>query len=240
MPMHDWTRVEPNDYHTFHLLWLASLATALNNGVLPDGYFAMAEHTSPPIVPDVITLTTPDADAAPVAVRTAPRARIVDREAGRAQKVGGRRRVAIRHARDRRIVAVIEIVSPSNKRKAPEFADLVWKSAQLLRQGVHLILIDPFPPGRRDPHGLHAAVWRHLTGKAVTPPADQPLTAAAYAALGGNQFEAYVEPLAVGDPLPELPLFLTSTAHVPAPLKATYQAAWAGFPAPLRELVAGR
>ena len=35
MPMHDWTRVDPNDYHHFHLAWIAALAHALNTGRLP-------------------------------------------------------------------------------------------------------------------------------------------------------------------------------------------------------------
>src|SRR5438552_1505412 len=60
MPMHDWTRVDPNDYHDFHGAWIYALRTALNNGLLPAGYFALAEHTTPPIIPDVVTLSLPD------------------------------------------------------------------------------------------------------------------------------------------------------------------------------------
>jgi hypothetical protein len=151
----------------------------------------------------------------------------------------GRRRVAVRHARNRHLVAVIEIVSPSNKRKQKEFTDLVEKSAQLLRQGVHLLLIDPFPPTARDPHGLHAALWKELTGKKFTPPEDKPLTLASYAARGDDVFSAFVEPLAVGDSLIDMPLFLTPETHVDAPLVETYQTAWTGFPAPLRPVLEG-
>ena len=38
----------------------------------------------------------------------------------------------------------------------------------------------------------------------------------------------------VGDPLPEMPVFLTPDRYVPCPLEATYQTAWEQFPAPLR------
>jgi hypothetical protein len=246
MPMHDWTRVDPNDYHTFHLAWIASLLHALNDGRLPPGYFAMADHTTPPIVPDVVTLSLPaDEDhLAPASaggtgqsVATAPpKAKIVTTEHARKRKPAGRRRVAIRHVRNRQLVAVIEIVSPSNKAKKQEFADLVGKSVQLLQQGVHLLLIDPFPPTPRDPSGLHAAVWKQLTGKKV-PPEEKPLTLAAYVAKGNDTYSAYVEPIAAGDTLPDRPLFLTPDMYVYAPLEETYRIAWSSFPPPLRPLL---
>jgi hypothetical protein len=250
MPMHDWTRVDANDYHHFHFEWIAALAHALNTGRLPAGYYAMAEHTVVPFVPDVLTLEIPaevgvdfssEADSASGAIATAvpPKTRVAETERGRKVKPVGRRRVAVRHARNRHLVAVIEIVSPSNKRKKPEFADLIAKSVQLLRQGVHLLLIDPFPPTPRDPNGLHAVLWKELTGKRFTPPEDKPLTLASYAARGDAVFSAFVEPLAVGDPLIDMPLFLTHEAHVDAPLVETYQTAWTGFPAPLRPFLEG-
>lgn len=243
MPMHDWTRVDPNAYHTFHLFWLGTLASALNRNGLPEGYYAMAEHTAPPCVPDVVTLATDDAphpdDEGGVAVVAAPKTKISATEHGRKQKLAGRR-IAIKHERDRQIVAVIEIVSPSNKAKKLEFNDLVGKSVQLLRQGIHLLLIDPFPPTRRDPNGIHAAVWRELTGKKAEFDADKPLTLASYAARGDDMYSSFVEPLAVGDTLPDMPLFLTPGRHVPAPLEESYRTAWDGYPLPIRKLLESR
>ena len=68
-------------------------------------------------------------------------------------------------------------------------------------------------------------------------PPDKPLTIAAY--FAGEPKTAYVEPVAVGDPLPDLPIFLDDRTYVPAPLEATYQAAWANCPDVIRELVEG-
>jgi len=65
------------------------------------------------------------------------------------------------------------------------------------------------------------------------------LTLASYAARGENTFSAFVEPLAVGDSLSDMPLFLTGQLHVPAPLEETYIAAWQGYPLPIRKLVEG-
>jgi hypothetical protein len=247
MPMHDWTRVVPNDYHDFRFAWIAALRLALNSGRLPSGYFALAEHTTPPYVPDILTLTLPTDEGGPppdvepdegsVATLAPPVSRVATTEPGKKRKAAGRRRVAIRQAQNRRLVAVIEIVSPSNKSSKDEFTDLRDKSVELLRAGVNLLLIDPFPPTARDPKGLHDALWRALTGKRFEPPPDKPLTLAAYVARGDNTFSAFVEPIAVGDALPDMPLFLTSQAHVPTPLEETYQSAWAGFPVPLRPLL---
>ena len=67
-----------------------------------------------------------------------------------------------------------------------------------------------------------------------------PLTLAAYVAgdvLAGIATTAYVEPIGVGDTLPEMPAYLERSGYVPVPLEATYQAAWASCPPDMRELV---
>jgi hypothetical protein len=66
-------------------------------------------------------------------------------------------------------------------------------------------------------------------------PADKPLTLAAYAA--GPIKKTYVETVAVGDTLPELPLFLTPEIYVPVPLDSTYSAAWKKIPRTWREVL---
>jgi len=70
------------------------------------------------------------------------------------------------------------------------------------------------------------------------------LSAAGYHAGGafgetdhaGSRLEvvAYIEPLAVGDPLPDMPLFLTPGDYVPCPLEATYGTTWDQYPTALQ------
>jgi hypothetical protein len=48
---------------------------------------------------------------------------------------------------------------------------------------------------------------------------------------------AYVEPIAVGEVLPDMPLFLRPEFYVPAPLEATYQTTWSLFPTVLKKLL---
>ena len=44
MPIHDWSRVDAGIFHHFHHGWIEEIARALNGGVLPDDYYAMAEQ----------------------------------------------------------------------------------------------------------------------------------------------------------------------------------------------------
>ena len=69
-------------------------------------------------------------------------------------------------------------------------------------------------------------------------PAEKPLTLAAYDA--GPPPTAYVEPVAVGDTLIDMPLFLAPDWYVSVPLEATYQAAYRGVPRHLREVLDSR
>ena len=108
------------------------------------------------------------------------------------------------------MIAVIEIVSPGNKSSRHALRAFVEKMTDLLREGVHLLIIDLFPPGPRDPEGVHKVIWDELQEEPFELPPDKPLTLAAYSA--GAVKTAYVEPVAVGDLLPEMPLFLEPEA----------------------------
>jgi hypothetical protein len=163
----------------------------------------------------------------------APRTRLTQR-AEAYSYVRKASRITVRH-RHGKVVAVVEIVSPGNKASQAEFRALVEKSADLIRQGVHLLVIDLFPPGKRDPQGIHKAIWDEFEDKEIELPADKPLTIASYDA--GPDYVAYVEFVGVGDPLPEMPLFLKPDIYVPAPLETSYQNAWRYFPAPLKGLL---
>src|SRR5438132_1415788 len=137
MPMHDWTRVKSGIYHNFHYRWIAAIMDRLNAGLLPSGYFAMAEQIIGRPETDVVALQT-----------------------------GSRRK-----------------------------------------------------PRTNSNGGV----------------ADKPLTLAAY------QVEpietSYVEPIAVGDPLPEMPLFLFDEYGISVPLEETYQTTWNVLPAEIRQLL---
>lgn len=229
MPMHDWTRVDAGIYHHFHNAWLHALGHALNHGVLPAGYYALADQVIYPLGPDVLALRPPVPGAPPgpaggVAVATSPPAVATTTRAAIQPVRHVYRRLSVRHTSGHRVVAVIELVSPGNKSSRKRLSQFVDKAVWLIDQGVHFLIVDPLPPGRREAAGMHAAVWKTLTRKAYAPPAERPLTAAAYAA--GEDVTAFVDPFAVGMPVPTMPLFLNPDEYVNVPLEATYQAAF--------------
>ena len=234
MPIHDWTRVRPNRFHHFHQTWTAAIASALNAGKLPPGYFALVEQRAGGPEPDVITLdlNSPALSPSPgLAIAEAPlKTRFVRRTeaASYARKAN---RITIRHP-DGDVVAVIEIVSPGNKGSRHAIHNFASKAIAFLHGGIHLLIVDLFPPGRRDPQGIHKVIWDRLHEEPFELPPDKPLTMASYAV--GTEIVAYVDVAAVGDPLPDMPIFLTGDRYVPCPLESTYQTAWGQFPAPLR------
>ena len=146
-----------------------------------------------------------------------------------------RRTLVIRHASGHRIVALVEIVSPGNKDRPATVQDLANKVDWALLQGIHVMTVDLLPPGRFDPQGLHGAVWSRYGTEEYVVPADRPLTLASYRAV--TPAEVYVEQLATGDPLPEMPLFLEPETYFYVPLESTYQAAFQDMPAHLRDVL---
>jgi hypothetical protein len=244
MPVHDWTLVDAGIFHAFHSAWITHLMEALNGGLLPEGYYAMAEQHAGKAIADVLTLHTGDAEpteppaTGPVAVAEAPPrvARCVVASPNAAYRAL-RRTLTIRHVSGHRIVALIEIVSPANKDRPSSVGDFVEKLCSALRQGCHLLVVDLFPPGPSDPQGTHAALWSYFDPEDYVLPPGQPLTLAAYVA--GALPEGHLEHVAVGDPLPEMPLFLTARAYVSVPLEATYQAAYRGIPGFWRGVLEG-
>src|SRR5262249_28319347 len=129
--------------------------------------------------------------------------------------------VVIRHATDHRVIAIVEIVSPGNKNTRHGLRAFVAKAVEILRAGVHLLIVDLFPPGPRDPHGIHKLIWDEFIDNEFALAPDRPLTLAAYS--GGPYPETFVQRTAVGAALPDMPLFLTPEVYVPVPLEATYQ-----------------
>ncbi len=240
MPLHDWTRVPAGLVHHFHQDWSVELARTLNLGLLPKGVSALVEQRSGPRASDVLAiearagqLPNRAAGDAPIATMEPPRTRIVRRSnheiyAGRAN------RIVVKHHLGR-IVAIIEIVSPGNKDSRSALRDFVEKTVDYLRAGIHVLVVDVFPPTARDPFGIHKAIWDEITEEEFTFPDSKDRILASYET--GAERAAYVEPIGVGDALPDMPLFLPNIAHVQVPLESTYQATWDATPEEMRVAV---
>jgi hypothetical protein len=242
MPVHDWTRVNAGIFHHFHHEWISAISRALNAGLLPPDFYALAEQFAGGLGPDVLTLQGPTNGAASagdprggIALATAPPQVYYHARAEIDQYAAKAKVVAIRHSSDHRVIAVVEIVSPGNKNSRHGLRAVVDKAAELLRAGIHRLVVDLFPPGPRDPQGIHKAIWDEVIDNDFVLPPGRPLTLASY--IGGLCPEAFAEPAAVGAPLPDTPLFLTPHVYVPVPLGKTYQSAWEAVPAYWRNVL---
>jgi hypothetical protein len=233
MPIHDWTRVNAGIVHDFHSAWIVEIRNTLNDGLLPSEYYALAEQVTRPFGPDVLTLqangkanpgTSTSSSRSIALLEKPPKVRVVQ-ESEADLYVKKANRIVIRHSSEDRIIAIIEILSPGNKSSMHAMEELLDKVWSMIDQGIHLLLIDLFPPTSRDPQGIHKLIWGDA---APVPPAGQLLTLAAYHAVLPRR--AYVEPTAVGSVLIDMPLLLDEGHYVPMPLEATYQAAWRGVP----------
>ena len=239
MPMHDWTKVEAGIFHAFHHRWISAISDALNRGTLPADYYALPEQVAAGFGPDVLTRQggSEDEPESPsesstggtaTALRTRPRTRftfVSEAEFYRRKKSS----IVVRHVSGDRIVAMLEIVSPGNKSHRQAFRAFVEKACELLEHRIHLLIVDPFPPSPRDPNGVHAAIWEEVQDDSFQLSTDQPLTLVAYE-CDDVTTRASVEPVAVGQTLPDMPLFLEPNGCVMVPLEATYETAFAVLP----------
>ena len=123
---------------------------------------------------------------------------------------------------DRRLVAAVELVSPRNKDRPESRAQFVAKCAALLRQHVSVVLVDVVTV--RD-FNLYAELLEWIgerdPGLGDDPPATYAV-ACRWRPRGASRWpEAWNRPLAVGRPLPVLPLWLSDDLAVEASYEQT-------------------
>lgn len=247
MPAHDWTRVTAGTFHDFHLAWIAELRRALNGGLLPADYYALAEQRAAEFEPDLLTLeqrvgeNEPEAllaggEGGGTAVAVAqPKAHMIGEVDEAALYALKRRTLTIRHATNDRIVALLEIASPGNKDRPQAVQRFVDKAVAALQSGYHLVVIDLLPPRPSDPAGLTSAVWEQLGGRRIDWAAGKSLSAASFRVA--DRIRCYAEPFAADEPIPELPLFYDPDWYVNLPLDATYAAAYEGVPRRWKQVI---
>lgn len=245
MSVHDGTQVDAGIFHHFHNIWVTEISNTLNGGLLPSGFYALTEQYAGMYVADLLTLQPPPQVAPPasrtdggvVAVAEAPpkvRRTLTASDVSRTR----RRTVAIRHVSGHRLVALVEIVSSANKDRPAHVEQFAKKAEEAVLHGIHLLLVDLFPPGRHDALGMAGVVWERLDQEPYELPVGEPLTLASFVA--DRLPVLYLEHLAVGAALPTMPLFLVPDLYVNLQLEPTYQAAYRGVPAVWRDVLQGR
>jgi hypothetical protein len=220
-------------WESFHVNWAGAIADVLNERLLPEGYFAeehahlgarveidvapFAESAPVPGSPrDGATTTLPPRVWTPPAPSLVVPGAFPDSFAVLIfQSEGGAS-----------LVSAIELVSPANKDRAAHRRAFAVKCASYLCQGISLVLIDIVTSRQGN---LHNELMRALGhGEAFARGADVALYGVAYRPVVRNQAEQidiWPAALAVGQPLPVLPLALNAELCLPLELEATYVAA---------------
>jgi hypothetical protein len=135
--------------------------------------------------------------------------------------------------RGRTLVAAIEIVSPANKDRPEKRNAFIGKCAALLRNGVAVSIVDIVTIRH---FNLYAELMAFLGHPDRSLGSEPPVIYAASCRWVRKSDRAVLETwshaLAIGQPLPTLPLWLTDTLSVPLDLERSYQQACADLSIP--------
>jgi hypothetical protein len=231
MPLLDHFNPPLNRTHpwrSFHGAWAAAMARLLNQGVLPPGYYAVPlVDRDGPVEIDVAALREHDApEPAPTAspqtwAPPAPGlALAVELPAADGVEVQ-----VFADDGDPRLTAAIELLSPRNKDRPQARQAFAVKCVGYLQQGSSVVVVDTVTTRRAD---LNAAILS-LLGVATDAAAPvSNLSAVSYRAVGRGeetqQLLLWPAALALGQPVPTLPLWIATDFAVPLDLEASYQA----------------
>jgi hypothetical protein len=218
-------------WHAFHNAWATYLSSDLNSR-LPEGYFA-EPNVQFSIEIDVAAFeevgrlpggapprgggATPGADSGGGWAPPAPALTVPLTLLGEAVEV-----LIYASEGGPTLAGAVELVSPANKDRPAHRAALVAKCQAYVQQGIGLALVDVVTERAAN---LHEELLARVAPAGVAPlRAD--LYAAAYRPVGrGGQpsLDVWQEPLAVGRPLPTVPLWLRGGLCLPVELEATYE-----------------
>jgi hypothetical protein len=131
------------------------------------------------------------------------------------------------YAPGRQLVAAVEIVSPSNKDRPDTRELFAGKVAALLRKGVCVSVVDVVSVRLANLYAeLLARLDRSDPALGANPPPLYAVTLRTRQPPKRNRrplLDAWYYPMAVGEPLPTVPLWLTEELRVMLPLEAGYE-----------------
>ena len=125
--------------------------------------------------------------------------------------------------RNRRLVAAIEIVSPANKDRLESRQLFVAKCFNLLRKDVCLSIVDLVTTRQFNLYTELLALLDRCDPAFDAPPPTYAVTCRKRQVGRQTKLDTSSFPLAVGRPLPSLPLWLSETQTVALDLEATYE-----------------
>lgn len=208
-------------WHAFHNAWATYIASNLNKR-LPAGYFA-EPNVQFGIEIDVAAFEEDDWDVQPsddpisLWSPPAPTKTIPFQIAADTVEV-----TIFQSTEGPTLAGAIELISPANKDRTAHRHAFVSKCETYLNQGIGLVIVDVVT-GRHA--NLHQELLRRL-GSQEASGLDNNLYATAYRPVEHNgqpSLDIWQETLAIGRPLPTMPLWLPSGLSIPVELNETYE-----------------
>lgn len=203
-------------WESFHTTWASAIADSLNETWLPEGYFAEEQlHSSARVEIDVATFEdrSSAAPGPPAPSWTIPAIFPDGIEVLVYSSEGGPS-----------LVGAIELVSPGNKDRPESRRAFAIECASYLHQGIGLVIVDVVTSRLAN---LHNETMRLLDRPAENQlPDSAALYAVAYRPLrrgDEDQVDTWSKELAVGQPMPDMPLALGANLVVPVTLEAAYE-----------------
>jgi len=200
---------------------------SLNRTLLPAGYRAVTERNfGGKIVVDAGVIREPGAvyTASEEAGASAYQPPAAD-GALPGVRLPGLRILVLQEEGEQRLVAAIEVVSPSNKQSPGERQTFAAKLQTYMASGVSLIIADLVTHPAGNLHNQWAELIDAPAGLRMREMGGAPFYAAACRPTGSDdhaEVEVWLRPLAVGQPLPTLPLYIDIDRAVPMNLEQTY------------------
>ena len=218
----------PRRWEGFHHSWATFIAQQLNKDTLPDDYYAESEISlGPEMEIDVATIELRGPDAGDKGTATAmwspPKPKISARvdfahldsyEVQVFQDLGG----------GAELRGAIELISPSNKDREGTRRTFAAKCAGYLKHGIGVMIVDVVTSRYAN---LHEELFEVLEvkGRRATWRSRSGLYAVAYRPVTvrkAPRVEAWPVALALGEPLPVMPLWISRELCVPVRLEESY------------------
>jgi hypothetical protein len=220
MPLRDHFRPPLDDrtsWEGFHGGWPAMLVRTLNRE-LPLEYAAAPRVHHP--VPNLPWSADSGGGAATAVWSPAQPTRVVETDLPNTDEYEVR---VYDVRRGRRLVAVIELVSPANKDRPEHRRAFVAKCAALLQKQVAVAMVDLVTVRG---FNLYGDLLDLIGQPKSSPGSEAPLYAVICRYVSRSdrwRFEAWEQPLQLGQPLPTLPLWLADDLAVPLDLEESYE-----------------
>jgi hypothetical protein len=126
--------------------------------------------------------------------------------------------------RERRLVAAIELISPSNKDRPEARSQFVSKCAALLRSGVCVVLVDIVTSKQFNLYSELLSLIGKRDPSLPQPPSSIYAVSCRWHPRGINYWlEAWNYDLSLDQPLPSLPLWLSESLAISLDLDASYE-----------------